>query len=159
MAEAQITRSAIIVVDTVSNNTYGDLVFTDKGGGNYKVGNKRVKYFEDKIISGMSVQLNFSQAYGKEYIYNASLVDGNLPPPVTPPLPEQGNPSNEEVGQPRQVNPQAVGMITKEIGDMIRSQKLSEIYGRETASRLISWYRQQTLNITGVQWSNLPNFE
>ena len=58
-------------------------------------------------------------------------------------------------------NPQAVGMITKEIGDMIRAERLNGLFGHDTAVELIKWYRSQTLGITRVPYDGktLPKFE
>jgi len=85
MVDTKITRSEVVVVDEASNNAYGDLVFTDKGGNTHKVGNKRVQFFTDVIIPGKAVQLNYAVAYEKEYIYNAKLVEGELTEPTAPP--------------------------------------------------------------------------
>ena len=58
-------------------------------------------------------------------------------------------------------NPQAVGMITKEIGDMIRAERLNGLFGHDIAVELIKWYRHQTLGITRVPFDGekLPKFE
>ena len=87
MAEVTITRTAIIVVDEVGTNTYGDLTFTDKAGAKYEVGNTRKRYFEKTIVPGAAVQLNYTSNPHKvntEYIYNAELVKDKLPPEVKP---------------------------------------------------------------------------
>lgn len=86
MAETTIVRSEIVVVDTVDSNSYGDMLFTDKAGKSYKVGNKRVQYFENVIIPGVAVELNYATAYKKEYIYNA--VQVAIPKEVEPLEPE-----------------------------------------------------------------------
>ena len=86
--EVVITRDQIIVVDTVSSNQWDDLIFTDKEGNEYKVGNKRVQYFDGVIVSGVAVQLNYAVSHDNEYIYNAVQVKGELPPPKDPIKPE-----------------------------------------------------------------------
>jgi len=60
-----------------------------------------------------------------------------------------------------QVAPQAVGMITKEIGDNIRAGTLSTIFGAEIANSLLVWYRSQTLGITQINFDgkDLPKFK
>jgi len=57
--------------------------------------------------------------------------------------------------------PQAVGMCTKEIGDMIRSKYLKPLFGEAAYFELIKWYRGQVLSITRIPYdgSKLPNFE
>lgn len=66
----------------------------------------------------------------------------NVPPPPTP-------------------APQAVGMVTKEIGDMIRAKYLFTIFGEEAQFELIKWYRSQVLGITRIPYdgAKLPKFE
>ena len=101
MTEQQITRSINIVVGSVEENSYGDMLFTDKEGNNYKIGNKRVQFFKDVIIEGNAVQLNYTTGYGKEYIYNAKPIGDMLPPPTTP------QPVETRAGAPpREVKPE-----------------------------------------------------
>jgi len=46
---------------------------------------------------------------------------------------------------------QEVGMTTKEIGDMIRADKLSVIFGAEPAKELVEWYKNRIKGTTGVK--------
>ena len=86
MPEQAIIRTQVIVVGEVGTNTYGDLTFTDKEGGAYKVSAKRKPYFDKVIVPGMAVQLSYAMSsFGKEYVYGAVQVKDNLPPPTTPP--------------------------------------------------------------------------
>ena len=142
--EVVITRKQVIVVDTVDSNEYGDMLFTDKEGTNYKVGNKRVQFFEGVIVSGAAVQLNYAEAYNKEYIYNAVQVKGELPEakdPIKPELQEdeptdealrkmisKGEPSPAQLKKPTEKPPapQEVGMWWKEIGLWLREGKVKE---------------------------------
>ena len=57
--------------------------------------------------------------------------------------------------------PQAVGMITKELGDMIRAEKLTAIFGVKVGGELTRWYRNQTLGITRISYdgADLPKFK
>lgn len=57
--------------------------------------------------------------------------------------------------------PQAVGMMTKEIGDMIRAEMLGKIFGAKIAVELTKWYRSQTLGITRIPYDgkDLPVFK
>lgn len=89
MPEAKITRSIVITVNTVDHNSYGALIFTDKEGTEYKVSDKRAKFFDEIILPDRAVQLNFAVAYEKEYIYNAKPVEGELPPPTKPQVLEE----------------------------------------------------------------------
>lgn len=60
-----------------------------------------------------------------------------------------------------EIAPQAVGMITKEIGDHIRAGTLSTIFGAKIANSLLVWYRGQTLGITQIDFDgkDLPKFK
>lgn len=88
--------------------------------------------------------------------------------PVTPELPaEQQKIVDEALKEPvqpvsvKEPNPQAVGMITKEIGDMIRAKELNWIFGKKVALNLVRWYRGQVLGITRIECDgkDLPDFE
>jgi len=79
MPEIKITREQITVVDKVDKNSYGDLVFTDKEGVKYKIGNKRIQYFEKAILPDTTIKLSFAtSSFGKEYIYRADKVSDEL---------------------------------------------------------------------------------
>ncbi len=86
MTEQAVIRTQVIVVGEVGTNSYGDLTFTDKTGGTYKVSVKRKQYFEKVIVPDMAVQLSYAMSsFGKEYVYSAMQVKDGLPPPTTPP--------------------------------------------------------------------------
>lgn len=103
------------------------------------------------------------------FVSDIETVGGGLAPPVKPEmLPEHKEEIAEAVasvaGSPpakeQPPNPQAVGMITKEIGDMIRAKYLVPIFGDEASQELIKWYRSQTLGITRIPFdgNKLPKF-
>src|SRR3990167_9230674 len=76
--DATITKKQIVIVNTVDKNSYGDIEFTYTGEDGVlrkgKIGNKRVKHFEGILIPQRYVELSFSEAYNKEYVYSAVLV-------------------------------------------------------------------------------------
>jgi len=79
------------------------------------------------------------------------------------PNPKKDTPPQQE-HQPVPVTaiaPQAVGMMTKEIGDMIRAKMLTVIYGTKIANELTKWYRSQALGITRINYDgkDLPVFK
>ncbi len=76
--EPKITRSDVIVIDTIGSNDYGDLTWVDKAGKEYKISTKRIKYFEKVILPNMAVKLTYAEAYGKEYIHKAELVSEKM---------------------------------------------------------------------------------
>ncbi len=84
------------------------------------------------------------------FVSDIETVEGALPAPVEP---NKGYPEVKPA-------PQAVGMIAKEIGDMIRAKYLVTIFGDEAARELIKWYRSQTLGITGIPFdgAKLPQY-
>ena len=56
-----------------------------------------------------------------------------------------------DTGQAKmEIAPQAIGMMTKEIGDMIRAGKLSDIFDARDVPELITWYRRQVIFITQI---------
>ena len=80
----EITRTETVVVDTVTTNSYDDMVFTDKAGNERKIGNTRLKHFEC-IKPGAAVKLNFAanpHRPTEEYIYSAMAIEGKLPEPT-----------------------------------------------------------------------------
>lgn len=150
----EITREDIIVVARVYNNSYGDLLWTDKEGKEYKVSNKRVKYFDKIILPDTAVKLFFAlSTSGTEYVHKAVKVEGELPPPTKPSelLPEhQKEIKKATQPKPNEPAPQAVGMTTKELGDMIRAKQLIPIFGVEIGAELVKWYRSQILGTTRI---------
>ena len=72
--------------------------------------------------------------------------------PDVPPQP------GEELPAPA---PQAVGMMTKEIGDMMRADRLKAIFGPKITVELIKWYRSQALGITRIPFESkdLPEYK
>ncbi len=98
--EAQIIRTAIIIVDKVEKNTYGDLTWTDKEGNSYKIPVKRAMHFDKIILPDMAVQLNYAMSsFGREYIYSAIQVKDKLPPPqkIAPPTARELPPKPSEI--------------------------------------------------------------
>jgi hypothetical protein len=87
MPEVEITKSKVVIVDTVGENQYRDMVFKDKEGNEYKISNKRIQYFKDAIKPDFVVQLDYAMSsFGKEYIFSATPAKDKLPPPVKAPV-------------------------------------------------------------------------
>lgn len=78
-----------------------------------------------------------------------------------PPPAQKVNSSSPETNRPREINGQAIGMTTKEIGDMMRANILSAIFGKIIAASLTTWYRSKILAITRIahDGKDLPKFE
>ena len=137
-----IERYEVVQVASHKNNSYGDLLFIDSLGKEYKIGNKRPQFF-GAIIDGRAVKLGYAIYKGKEYIATAELYDGQVKLPQTEPIHTAVKPETQPA-------PQAVGMMTKEIGDHIRAGTLSKFLDVETANNILAWYRGQMLGITKV---------
>lgn len=62
---------------------------------------------------------------------------------------------------PSEPAPQAVGMTTKELGDMIRTKQLMPIFGVEIGAELVGWYRSQILGTTRIPFdgAKLPKIK
>lgn len=111
------------------------------------------------------IMMDFTKPDGVKipFVSDIETVEGAIPPPVEPTMLPEG----EEVVRKAVAsvassppNPQAVGMFTKEIGDMIRSKYLIPIWGEEAGAELIKWYRGQGLGITRIPFDGdkLPKF-
>ena len=118
----------------------------------------------NKIIKFTMKDFTTSDGVKIPFVNDIEIVE--TPPPQTPELipidQEKIDRARDEVKQEAPPPaPQAVGMMTKEIGDMIRAKYLVSIYGQEASNELIKWYRGQTLGITRIPFdsSKLPKFE
>ncbi len=153
--QVEIIRKATFVVQSSEVDTYGNLMVTDKGGETHKIGEKRPHLF-DTFQPDIAVEVGYANTSFKdkegntiEYIATAVKVEGALSPPVkttTAPVPE-----HEDVpAPPKPIAPQAIGMMTKEIGDMMRAGLLTKIFGVEAAANLVTWYRGEATGITRI---------
>ena len=68
--KVEITRTAEILVASTKKDTYGNLIVTDKAGGEYKVGVKRERLFA-YFQPDTAVHLEYAVFMNKEYIANA----------------------------------------------------------------------------------------
>lgn len=95
-------------------------------------------------------------------IESAKVVSGDaLPPEVKPEPPSSPDDKDVKVSvRPPNIPGQQVGMVTKELGDLIRSDKVFFVFGEEAGRNLISWYRTQILGTTQVahDGAKLPKF-
>ena len=158
MTEVAIVRTEIFTVESVALDGYGNLIVIDKTGKERRV-NKKHESLHPVFVAGQAVEVGLGNFMNREFIHTAKAVAEGLAPPVTSkPAPTQ----QEERSEPRTtIAPQAVGMMTKEIGDMIRAKMLTVIYGTKIANELTIWYRSQTLGITRINYDgvDLPKFK
>jgi len=140
---------------------YGNYFFKDKAGKEHKVGVKRKNQQEliDLVEHNpdRAVKFTFDSYKEIDYIVGIELlelkVDGAK---ITE---QQVKPQSRETAS--EPAPQAVGMCTKEMGDMIRAKYLKPLFGDEAYLELIKWYRGQILSITRIPYdgTKLPKFD
>ena len=151
-------NDTIIVVGVTRIDGYGNLWVTPAGGGDeVKIGAKR-KQLHDLFQQGKAVMCHWETYMNKPYVSDAKLVEGELPPPSKAELTaEQEETIRQAISKP---DPQAVGMVTKEIGNHIIAGTLSKIFGEEIACNLVIWYRSQILGVSRISYdgSKLPRF-
>lgn len=160
-------NQTVVVVGTTETDEYGNLWVTPKGGGErIKIAAKR-SGLHPIFEQGKAIMLKWQTYQEHPYVADAKPVAGELQPPTDATMLAEHEKVIEEaraeaVSAPvvPPPNPQAVGMFTKEIGDMIRSKYLVPIWGEEAAGELIKWYRGQGLGITRIPFDGdkLPKF-
>ncbi len=90
-------KETVIVVDRVDLDNYGNLKVFNKGGGETRV-NKKHDSLHHLFVPGKAIKLTWGEYLGKEYVDDATLVEGELPPSQTPKiLPEH----QEEIDKAR----------------------------------------------------------
>ena len=145
---------------------YGNFWFKDKAGEEHKVGAKNRKKDElVRVVVGSpncAVKLIFDTVKGKDgkdYDYISGIELLELKVDETKITEQQVKPQSRETAS--EPAPQAVGMCTKEMGDMIRAKYLKPLFGDEAYLELIKWYRGQILSITRIPYdgTKLPKFD
>jgi hypothetical protein len=158
MPEPKIERYEVITVETISENKYGDTVIN----GRITISKNRQKII-DVFQPGAEVKVGFvKSAKGTEYpgtaeqtgaekeghLVKAAKAAGAVP---VDEIRKDGYKPPPEIVQPKTIPPgQEVGMTTKEIGDMIRANKLSIIFGEDLAKKLVEWYKKRIETTTGI---------
>ena len=152
-----MSEKTIHVIATVEplldeGNVIGRLV-TDKAGKPLKVkrgqgGKLEAKWDELDNAIGKAVEIEWgmfkppgkSESY--PFVAGLEFVEDEL-------VQKEAERAHEDTGQAPPA-PQAVGMTTKELGDMIRAKQLIPIFGLEAGAELVKWYRGQILGTTRV---------
>ena len=151
--------SIITVAEKVARDKGGfDIV--DTLGKAYLVGVKNSAIAENLIVGRASKVTLFSHTTGT-YINTAELYDGMVDPPQTEPQVRteptmRATESHNKLGEGA-----ARGMTVKEVGDMIRADRLKAVWGQIVAAKLVTWYRGEILGITKIDFDgkDLPKFE
>ncbi len=161
-----IRRMKFIVSHSVVDK-YGNLIVTSMSGVDYKIGVKRTQLF-DVFQPDTEVVVGYASYKNRDYIAEATpanqLISADTPIQEEAPakiISKSSLPSaKEKVELKPEPAPQAVGMTTKEIGEMIRAGKLKDIFSAEIATELVKWYQSQILGTTRISFdsSKLPKF-
>src|SRR3990170_750086 len=88
--QTPITRMETVIPVSSNRNQYGDLLFQDASGKEYKLGNKRAGFFP--IVEhnyGRQIKLGYAVYNNKEYITTVALAN------VTAPAPSQATSQNK----------------------------------------------------------------
>jgi len=113
------------------------------------------------LVEGKALEFKMEKKGQFWNVVDITPVGDSLPPPKSDKavLPEHQKEIDRAQESPPPA-PQAVGMITKEIGDMVRTKYLKPLFGDEAYIELIKWYRGQVLAITRVPFdgAKLPTF-
>ncbi|KKM99640.1 hypothetical protein LCGC14_1145890 [marine sediment metagenome] len=117
------------------------------------------------IQPGMVVDIsNMNEdGQGRKNFKKFEIFAGEGAPPIPQPAPTATETNVEPPQPPKQgynADGAARGMLVKEMGDMVRAGKLSEIFGPKIASTLITWYRCEVLGISRIEHDgkDLPKF-
>lgn len=120
-------------------------------------------HFKDRwseFTQGRMIELKYRKGENDKWILQeiipAQLSEqpSNAPQSKSEPLKEESNKLLQHAIKEGAVidkpSGQEVGMTTKEIGDMIRADKLSVLFGAETAKKIAEWYMNRIKSTTGV---------
>ncbi len=154
--EVDIIRTEVFVVDHSDQDEYGNLNVVSKEGKAYRI-NKKHEPIHSMFTDEMAVEVGYGYFMNKEFIHTARQVKDAIGPTAQETL-AKPEPAPTPRSEPA---PQAVGMTTKELGDMIRAGKLVEVFGSEVGSGLVVWYRGQILGTTRIEFdgAKLPKFK
>jgi len=162
MPEQTITRTEIVIpVNAGQPDQYGNLVFKDKAGKDFKVGKKRAQLFP-LIRPDNAIEIGWAEYMNKPYIATIREVSQGLPPPTpapsyTPKLVESSIPKADATSAStptrettREINGAAVGMTTNIIWEMMKAKMLQSTFGEPTAEALRERFKKEICRNYGV---------
>lgn len=146
MVEIKIVKKTIVTVADKEENQYGDIIFHDREGNQYKLGVKRA-HLNEKLVVGQAVELGWGRykdaTKSIEYIADVKLVSEELPKgeevkeipfeePPPKPKPDTGKymPSGVEIGR-----------CWNAIDALYIGGKLNTLFGKENAEAVLKYYR------------------
>ena len=173
----------VVIIDRVEDDDYQGKAFkkvTDKTGKTFNVKYGREGALKAKwplLVPGTAIEITWGEYNGKPFVQDFAVVaEASKVAKLEPRKPAElgreeypdgvndgRTPLNDDLksAETPPPNPQAVGMMTKELGDMIRSSSLVKVFGVKIAVELVSWYRSQTFGITRINYDgkDLPVFK
>ena len=163
-----IIKETQIIVESTRLDSYGNMWATDQNGDETKIAAKRSHLFP-MFQPGRGVNLYWAKYMDKLYVAEAQPLGDMISAPYEPPkliveVPTQtATKAYEGVAPPpvREPSGQEVGLWWKEIGKMIRSHTLSEIFGVANSIEITKAYRTQALGILKLPFdgAKLPQFD
>ncbi len=152
----------VVIIDKVEDDDYQGKAFkkvTDKTGKTFNVKYGKGGTLKEKwplLMPGNAIEITWGEFNGKPFVQDFKVVVGAQEAAQLQPAPEA-----EVARETTPPAPQAVGMMTKELGDMIRSGSLVKVFGAKIAVELVSWYRSQAFGITRINYDgkDLPVFK
>ncbi|MCJ7828673.1 MAG: hypothetical protein MUP81_02900 [Dehalococcoidia bacterium] len=169
MPEIKIIKKEIVIPVDRNENGYGDILFHDKAGKEYKIGNKRA-HLGSEIIEGHAVELGYSNYTDKNhidhiYIAEARLVESALPPPVKAHTPDEEGAAKLKAEvkpeTPHTISGQEIGRCWNAIDALYIGGKLATLFGVENAEAILKFYRgvlASTLKLP-IDGAKLPMWE
>jgi len=161
-----IVKTEIVTPVDKDTNDFGDILFHDNVGNEYKINQKRARLGE-QIVVGRAVELGYGNYMNYDFIAEARLVEGALPPakePYTPPPEEKPKPTayaklNPEL--PKTISGQEIGRCWNAIDTLFIGGKLPTLFGKENAEAILKYYRgilTSTLKLP-VDGKKLPQWD
>ncbi len=163
----EVKEPTVITVAETRSDNFGNLYVTDTTGGVTKItkGHSGMfPLFQQNVGRAVKLQWRYYsiEREGKTYsgfsVDNADLFDGvmeDAPEPVpseklgVPTIPA---PPPVVTSKPTEIPGAQIGMTVKEVGDMIRADKLWVIFGEDAAKNLTVWYRGQILGTARINF-------
>ncbi len=147
-----------VIIDRVEDDSYDGKAFkkvTDKAGNTFNVKYGRGGSLKAKwglLVPGNAIEITWGEFNGKPYVQDFVVVAEASEVAKLGPKAAESPPLQEGETPPPPPAPQAVGMLTKEIGDMIRAKMLTTLFGATIKSELVKWYRSQVFGISRITY-------
>lgn len=132
-------NKTITVGEVEGLNEYGDLLFKDEDGNDYKIKSKRDKLFQ-AVQEGNKLELHIDTFRDHDYISGLTLLEGKA---------QEAEITKKPAGQASEHSGQETGMWWKELGEMLRSDDIDKTTPMGKALR--SAYYAQMFSVLGIK--------